>query len=234
MILFLVFSDWYNPGDVQVRTRSGDRFQAVVLQETLGTYTFQLEQDLGDRRKGERLTLPKEEIQELREPRTWVTVIHGIRWYLAGLMGILVLLMSAAWLEREEIREWLGNTWDFTKLLVPLLFGGVFAVGFLSALIPPPLVARLVGDNSLTANLTASVVGVFWYFATLTEIPICEALGRMGMHKGPMLTLLLAGPALSLPSILVIAKVMGVKKTLAFCLIIALVSALAGMLYGAL
>jgi len=234
MILFLVFSDWYNPGNVVVRTEKGEVFRAVVLQEMVGQYRFQLEQDWMGKKKGEQVTLAKDEIRKMEEPRTWVLAVYHSRWYLAGLMGILVVLMAWRWLGREEIAEWMGNTWDFAKLLVPLLFGGVFAVGFLASLLPPHVVASLVGDNSLQANLVASVVGVFWYFATLTEIPICEALGRMGMHQGPMLTLLLAGPALSLPSILVIGKVLGAKKTFAFCVIIALVSALAGMTYGAL
>ncbi len=234
MILFLVFSDWFNPGNVKVLARKGPSFDAVLLQETVDHYRFQLEQDWMGRKKGARVTLPKEEVLGMEEPRTWVLAVYHTRWYLAGLMGLLVVLMSWKWLEREEISEWMENTWDFTKLLVPLLFGGVFAVGFLSSLLPPKVVAGLVGDNSLGSNLAAALVGLFWYFATLTEIPICEALGRMGMHKGPMLTLLLAGPALSLPSILVIAKVMGPRKTLAFCVIIALVSAAAGMLYGAL
>ncbi len=234
LVLFLVFSDWYNPGNVIVRTRKTGEFRAVLLQETANRYTFQLEQDWMGKKKDSQVSLAKEEVREMAEPRTWVLAVYHHRWYLAGLMGLLVVLMAWRWLEKDEIAEWMGNTWDFTKLLVPLLFGGVFAVGFLASLLPPPVVARLVGDNSLQANLAASLVGLFWYFATLTEIPICEALGRMGMHHGPMLTLLLAGPALSLPSILVIGKVLGPKKTFAFCLIIALVSALAGMTYGAL
>ena len=90
-------------------------------------------------------------------------------------------------------------------------------MGFVSALIPPQYVASLVGDNSLSANFLASLIGAFWYFATLTEVPITQALMRMGMDKGPALALLLAGPALSLPSMIVIGRVMGWKKTAVFC-----------------
>jgi uncharacterized membrane protein YraQ (UPF0718 family) len=126
------------------------------------------------------------------------------------------------------------NTWSFAKLLVPLLFGGVFVVGFIGTLLPEKYVAGYVGDNSLVSNLIASVIGAFWYFATLTEIPICEALGKLGMHRGPMLALLLAGPALSLPNMLVIGKVIGWRKTVVFCLIVVAISTCVGMAYGML
>ena len=106
-------------------------------------------------------------------------------------------------------------------------------VGFVSVLIPEKQVAQLVGDNSLRANLVASVVGTFWYFATLTEIPITQALMGLGMHKGPALALLLAGPAMSLPNILVIRKVMGNHKTLVFILLVILMSTLTGIVFGA-
>jgi uncharacterized membrane protein YraQ (UPF0718 family) len=117
---------------------------------------------------------------------------------------------------------------------VPLLFGGVFVVGFISALLPDKQIAMLVGDNSLLATLIGSVVGALFYFATLTEVPITQALMEHGMAPGPALALLLAGPALSLPNMLVLFKVMGVKKTLAFSLIIIVVATITGMLYGLL
>ena len=144
-----------------------------------------------------------------------------------------VLLMAWRWFERDEIREWMLNTWQFTKLLVPLLFGGVFVVGFVSVLLPEKQVANWVGDNSLRSNLVASVIGTFWYFATLTEIPITQALMKLGMHKGPVLALLLAGPALSLPNILVIRKVMGNTKTLVFIILVVIMSTIVGMFFGA-
>ena len=117
---------------------------------------------------------------------------------------------------------------------MPLLFGGVFVVWFIGALIPDTYVASLVGDNSLKSNLVASVIGAFWYFATLTEIPICEAFGKLGMAPGPLLSLLLAGPALSLPSMLVLRSVMGTKKTVVFCGLTILLATITGMIYGAL
>jgi len=234
MILFLVFSDWYNPGNVVVKTTDGKQFKAVVINEMKDAIRFQLEQDFGNFKLGDKVTLPKAQIADMQEQRTWVIAVHHIRWYLAGIMGICVAFMVWRWCEPAERREWMHNTWEFTKLLVPLLYGGVFIVGFVSVLIPEKQVAQWVGDNSLRSNLVASVIGAFWYFATLTEIPITQALMKLGMHKGPVLALLLSGPALSLPNILVIRSVMGNKKTLVFCALVVVMSTIAGMIFGAL
>ncbi len=232
MILFLVFSDWYNPGNVTVQTADGLNFKAVVIHETRDAVRFQLEQDLNQSKLGDKITLPKSDIAGMQEQKSWVITVHHIKWYMAGLMGLLVALMAWRWFEKDELREWMHNTWDFAKLLVPLLFGGVFVVGFVSTLLPEKQVAQWVGDNSLRSNLVASVIGAFWYFATLTEIPITQALMKLGMHKGPVMALLLAGPALSLPSILVIRKVIGNTKTIVFILLVVVMSTIVGMLFG--
>jgi hypothetical protein len=234
LVGFLIFSDWYNPGDVMVRPAGGGQFAAVSLQETHDDLTFQLKEDWAGHRSGEKVTLAKSELAGVDETKTWVIAIHHAKWWLAGAMGLAVLLMTWRWMDREEVGLWMHNSWDFAKLLVPLLFGGVFVVGFIGALIPDAYVASLVGDNSLKSNLVASVIGAFWYFATLTEIPICEALGKLGMAPGPMLTLLLAGPALSLPSMLVLRSVMGTKKTLVFCALTIVLATATGMIYGAM
>jgi len=234
MILFLVFSDWFNPGNVIVKTNDGREFEALVIHETKDMVRFQLEEDLGSARPGDKIILPKTEIVEMQEQRTWVITIHHIRWYLAGLCGLAVLIMAWRWFQPGEIREWMQNTWQFTKLLVPLLYGGVFVVGFVSVLLTEKQVARWVGDNSLWANLVASIVGTFWYFATLTEIPITQALMKLGMHKGPVLALLLAGPALSLPNMLVIRSVIGMKKTVVFVLLVIAMATISGTIFGAL
>jgi uncharacterized membrane protein YraQ (UPF0718 family) len=149
-------------------------------------------------------------------------------------MGLAVLWMVWRWFERDEIREWMANTWDFTKLLVPLLFGGVFVVGFLGELLPDEQVAAWVGDNGVGSILVASVIGCLFYFATLTEIPILQALIEHGMAQGPALALLLAGPALSLPSILVIRSVIGIKKTAVFTSLVVVMATAAGWIYGLL
>jgi len=233
MIAFLVFSDWFNPGDAVVRRVDGTEVRGVVLREMRDEVMVQVQEGTEGIRVGERLTLPKSEIAEIVEAKTWVMEVHHIRWYLAGLMALAVAVMTWKWVERDEFKEWMRHTWDFTKLLVPLLFGGVFVVGFLSALLPDRQIAQLLGDNSLRANLIGSVVGAFFYFATLTEVPITQALMEHGMADGPALALLLAGPALSLPNMLVLVKVMGAKKTGAFCAIIVVVATTVGMMYGA-
>ncbi len=232
MILFLVFSDWYNPGNVTVQTSDGRNFKAVVIHETKDAIRFQLEQDLEQSKLGDKITLSKDDIAQMQVQKSWVIAVHHVKWHMAGLMGLLVALMAWRWFEKEELREWMNNTWGFTKLLVPLLFGGVFIVGFVSTLLPEKQVAQWVGDNSLRSNLVASVIGAFWYFATLTEIPITQALMKLGMHKGPVMALLLAGPALSLPNILVIRKVIGNSKTIVFIFLVVVMSTIVGMLFG--
>ncbi|MBI5395493.1 MAG: permease, partial [Verrucomicrobia bacterium] len=234
MVGFLVFSDWFNPGNVVVRHSDGSRFAAVTLQETRDEVMFQLQQDWNGRPSGEKVTLPKREITQIEEAKTWVMAVYHARWYLAGVMGLAVMVMTWRWLTRSEFKTWMSNTWDFGKMIAPLLFGGVFVVGFVGALLPEKLVAGFVGDNSLRSNLVASVIGAFWYFATLTEIPICEALRKLGMHDGPLMALLLAGPALSLPSMLVLRSIMGLKKTAVFTLLVIAMGTMTGMIYGAM
>ena len=234
MIAFLVFSDWINPGDKRVQLADGTQFAATLQYETETSYDLRLKEAMLGHDAAEVVRLPKSEITRIKDVDNWVTHIYHYRWYLAGAMGALVVLMSLAWLDRVEFGEWMGNTWEFSKLLVPLLFGGVFVVGFLGALIPEKQVAALVGDNSLLSNLIASVVGCLFYFATLTEVPILEAMTKAGMASGPALALLLAGPALSLPSILVIRKVIGDTKTFVFVGLVVVMATVAGMGYGTL
>jgi uncharacterized membrane protein YraQ (UPF0718 family) len=193
---------------------------------------IQVQESTGTSRAGDRLVLPKTEIAEIVETGSWVMDVFRVRWYLAGLMGLAVGLMTWRWLRREEFWGWMGNTWSFAKMLVPLLFGGILVVGFISALLPDDRIVMLVGDNSVRANLIGSVVGALFYFATLTEVPITQALIEHGMARGPALALLLAGPALSLPNVLVLIKIMGAKKTLAFCAIIVVVATATGLIYG--
>jgi len=167
-------------------------------------------------------------------------MIFAYKWYItAALLGILAFMLKA-WFTKAECVNWVESTWGFMKQIFPLLIGGVLVAGFMlgrpghPALIPEHYVQSLLGGNSLWANLFASVSGALMYFATLTEIPILQGLIGSGMGKGPALALLLAGPALSLPNMLVIGSVMGVKKTATFCGIIIIMSTIAGMLYGGL
>ncbi|NQU23763.1 MAG: permease [Candidatus Nealsonbacteria bacterium] len=236
MIAFLVFSDWFNPGDKIVDLVDGTHFEATLQYETLSEYDLRLKEAVLGHEVGEVVRLPKSRIKPggIVDKPGWVVAIHHIRWYLAGAMGVLVMIMTVVWLDKAEFLEWMGNTWTFSKLLIPLLFGGVFLVGFLGALLPEEQVAALVGDNSLKSNLIASVIGCLFYFATLTEIPILETLMKNGMATGPALALLLAGPALSIPSILVIRSVIGNVKTLVFVGLVVIMATVVGMGYGEL
>jgi len=165
-------------------------------------------------------------------------IIFSAKWYITAFLLIILFIMLKSWFTKEETLSWVQSTWGFMKQIFPLLGAGVLVAGFMlgrpghSALIPEHYIQTFVGGNSLWANLFASVSGAFMYFATLTEVPILEGLLGAGMGKGPALALLLAGPALSLPNMLVIGGVMGVKKTLTFCLIIVVLSTIAGMSYG--
>ncbi|MHC5111001.1 MAG: permease [Planctomycetota bacterium] len=232
MMAFLVFSDWYNPGNVVVHKSDGMEIRAVLLQETHDAVLIQVDRPIAGMKVCEKITLAKAEIEHIEEADGLVITIFHMKWYLAGAMGVAVLLMVWRWFERDEVKVWMHNTWEFAKLLVPLLFGGVFIVGFLGALLPDKQVATLVGDNSLQSNAIASVVGCLFYFATLTEIPILQALFEHGMHQGPALALLLAGPALSLPSLLVIRTVIGLKKTAVFTVLVVVMATVVGMIYG--
>jgi uncharacterized membrane protein YraQ (UPF0718 family) len=234
LVFFLIFAAWVTPRDVTIHLKDGQQVQAVILEERSHDMIFQLAQDWDGKKKEDQVIIPKERLERLEREQGLTLQVAQIKFYLAGAILLLILLMLWRWFNREEIDEWLHNTWEFTKLLAPLLYGGVLAVGFVSALIPPKYVAALVGDNSLMANFSAALIGAFWYFATLTEIPIIQALLRMGMDPGPALALLLAGPALSLPNMIVIGRVMGWKKTTVFVTIIVVISTFVGMLFGKL
>jgi uncharacterized protein len=142
--------------------------------------------------------------------------------------------------DEGELGEWLATTWGFAKQILPLLLGGVLVAGLLlgrpghEGLIPSAWVAQAVGGNSLGANLFASVAGAFMYFATLTEVPILQGLLGSGMGQGPALALLLAGPALSLPAMLVLRSFMGWKKTFVYVSLVVVMATATGVLYGSL
>jgi hypothetical protein len=231
MVLFLIFSDWYNTNDVTIRMKDKSVVTANVRNQARDTIDVRLYEEEGHLSTEVR-RLNMSDIEDVKPVPSLTMTIHGLKWYLAAAMGIAVLLMLWRWFKRDEIAEWMGATWAFAKMIVPLLFGGVFITGFIGALLPETYVATLVGGNGLLANFTASFVGMLWYFATLTEIPITEMLMRLGMGKGPALALLLAGPALSLPSILVIYRVIGARKTFVFCFLTVVMSTIVGMIFG--
>jgi uncharacterized membrane protein YraQ (UPF0718 family) len=154
----------------------------------------------------------------------------------AAVLGLSISLAT----DKAEGGEWFGSSWGFAKQIFPLLFLGVFFSGFFlgrpghEGLIPSEWIVRLVGGNSIWSNLFASVAGALMYFATLTEVPILQGLMANGMGKGPALALLLAGPALSLPSMLVLRSILGTKKALTYILLVVAMATATGIVYGAL
>jgi len=151
----------------------------------------------------------------------------------------VIALSVILYISPGEPREWLSETWGFTRLILPLLAAGVLVAGFLlgspgggGGIVPDAWIAGLVGGESLRANLVASVAGAFMYFATLTEIPILQGLLAGGMGDGPALALLLAGPAVSLPNMLVIRGVIGTRKTVVFLALVVIMATASGLIYG--
>ena len=170
----------------------------------------------------------------------WWDAIYRFRLLIVAGFGAVLVYALARWFKKTELSDWVRATRDFAVQILPLLFGGVLVAGFLlgrpgeMALLPEAWVAGAVGTNSLAGNLAASVAGALMYFATLTEVPIMQGLIGAGMHAGPSLALLLAGPSLSLPSLLVIGSELGLKKTTAYVLLVVSLSTVAGMIYGSL
>ncbi len=166
------------------------------------------------------------------------TSIFQVKWIFAGASLVALALMLWRWFKMPELKEWTGSSWTFALQIMPLLFGGVLIAGLLlgrpghEAMIPNAWIEGAVGGNSVLANLFASVAGAFMYFATLTEVPILQGLLGSGMGKGPGLALLLSGPALSLPSMIVIRSVIGTKKTVVYTSLVIILSTIAGFVYG--
>ena len=159
---------------------------------------------------------------------------HPTLAFVAAVIGLSVLIST----REDEAGEWFKESWGFAKQILPLLLFGVLIAGILlgrpgnEGLIPSEWVSRAVGGNSILANFAASFAGAFMYFATLTEVPILQGLIGNGMGKGPALALLLAGPALSLPNMLVIRSIMGTKKTIVFVTLVIIMATISGFLYG--
>lgn len=159
---------------------------------------------------------------------------------LVGMASLSIITLNDK--NDDENKEWTISSWGFAKQILPLLAIGIITAGFLlgsthdgqtiSGVIPNEWIQWLVGGNSISSNLFASIVGAFMYFATLTEVPILQGLMASGMGKGPALALLLAGPSLSLPNMLVIRGVLGTQKTLMYVLLVVIMATISGLVYG--
>jgi uncharacterized membrane protein YraQ (UPF0718 family) len=160
-------------------------------------------------------------------------LISGVKYpIITGIFAVGLVVELILYFKKDELLEWCKATFDLAKKIVPLFIIGVFLAGIIEAVIPSEFMVKFVGNNSVGANLIAAVFGAFMYFATLTEVPIVNSFMALGMLKGPAIALLLAGPSLSLPNMIVIGKVMGVKKTLTYVGLVVILSALIGMLAG--
>ncbi len=170
----------------------------------------------------------------------WWDAIYRGKWLITAVFVALLAWAIVRWYSARDLADWVRATRDFAVQIVPLLFAGVLVAGFLlgrpghPALIPSRWIAGLVGTNSLASNAIAAGAGALMYFATLTEVPIMQGLIGAGMAQGPALALLLAGPSLSLPSLMVIGSELGVRKTAVYVVLVVALSTVAGMAYGAL
>ena len=232
MVLVLVFANWGKPGRVVVETVSGETIAATRVGETADEILIVPSDG------GSVIGVAIADVVDLAYAPSTYAAIYQWRFALAGGLLLALVLLMTRWTTRDEAMEWGRSTWFYAKLILPYLLGGVLIAGFLlgrpghPALIPSGWIAGAVGGNSWMSNLVASFAGALMYFATLTELPILQGLMGAGMGDGPALALLLAGPALSLPNMLVIRKILGTKKTLTYVALVVVAATLCGKLFG--
>jgi len=232
MVLILVVANWGKPGSLSIETGSGETIVATRAGETVDEVLVKLPGS------DSITTIARSEIVSMVYAPSLYTTIHRVRFYIAGILLLGLIVLMIRWYNKEERSEWGGSTWSYAKLILPYLFGGVLIAGFLlgrpghMGIIPPEWISGFVGGNSWVSNFVASLAGALMYFATLTELPILQGLMGSGMGDGPALALLLAGPALSLPNMLVIRKILGTKKTLAYVMLVVIAATLTGKLFG--
>ena len=242
MVGILVLANWARSGDIR----------AVFLCCPGGLTAYKVEGALLSRTEetvtlldtsGKTHEIPTELLQDLEDVKknSLYELVFRIRWILVLFLLAGFGVMIVSWFTNSELRQWIGASWDFAAQILPLLLAGVLVAGFLlgqpgpghEGVFPAKWVNAAVGGNSIWANLFAAIAGAFMYFATLTEVPILQGLMGAGMGKGPALALLLAGPALSLPNMLVIRSVMGTRKTIVFVLLVIVMATISGMIFGA-
>jgi uncharacterized membrane protein YraQ (UPF0718 family) len=183
--------------------------------------------------------LPVEEPGPLLRTVVFFAVMVGILvtgaarlWIPAFVLLAILPVILRYWYRAGEVKEWLGETWWLAKRIIPILLAGVFVAGMVRALLPQEVVSSWLGGNSLRSNFVASVFGALMYFSTLTEVPIIKALTELGMGRGPALALLLAGPSLSLPNMIVISRIIGLKKTAVYVLLVVFFATSIGVFFG--
>ena len=241
MVGIMVFANWARSGDVRAvflccpgglstlsveGTLLSKDQNTVKIQDVSGK-TYEISAGL---------VIGEEEV----EKNNLYSLIYRSRWIIVLVLLVCFAVTLRLWFTRPELSEWVGASWGLTKQMLPLLLFGVFTAGLLlgrpgpghEGVIPTEWINAAVGGNSIRANLFAAVAGAFMYFATLTEVPILQGLIGAGMGKGPALALLLAGPALSLPNMLVIRGVIGIKKTIAYVSLVVVMATICGLIFG--
>jgi len=241
MVGILVFANWARSGDIR----------AIFLCCPGGLTSYKVEGTLLSRTdeavivrdtSGKNHKILAELLEELEnvEKNSLYEFIYRVRWIIITILLGGFALMVVNWFSHDELGQWIGASWGFAVQILPLLLAGVLVAGFLlgrpgpghEGVIPARWVNAAVGGNSVWANLFAAVAGAFMYFATLTEVPILQGLIGAGMGKGPALALLLAGPALSLPNMLVIRSVIGTQKTIVFVVLVIVMATVSGIIFG--
>ena len=160
-------------------------------------------------------------------------LVSGVRNPIpTSVLAVVLAIELIFFFKKAELWDWCKETFDLAKKIAPLFIVGVFLAGVIQAIIPPAYMVRFVGANTYGANVIASLFGAFMYFATLTEVPIVNSFMELGMLRGPATALLLAGPSLSLPNMIVITRVMGIKRSSTYVLMVVILSALVGWLAG--
>ncbi len=241
MIGIMVVANWARSGDIR----------AVFLCCPNGLSTFKVEGTLVEKTDtmvtvkdtaGQVHSIPAEQLMNFVpvEKNAIYETILQYKWAIVFVLLAAFIVMVYRWFDGGERIEWVDASWEYAKLILPLLLAGVLVSGLLlgrpgrEGLIPSEWVNAALGGNSLRANFVAAIAGAFMYFATLTEVPIVQGLIGSGMGKGPALALLLAGPALSLPSMLVIRTVLGTQKTIVFVSLVVVMATITGILFGAI
>lgn len=228
MIGILVFVNWGKPDQAAGLWFKIYSYKWIITSLLAGAFGFMLMSWYG---------LPKWQVVLAAAPPVVLSLTlphYQTLAFVAGFIGLSAMIST----REDENGEWFRESWGFAKQILPLLLFGVLIAGLLlgrpehEGLIPSEWVSRAVGGNSLGANFFASFAGAFMYFATLTEVPILQGLIGSGMGKGPALALLLAGPALSLPNMLVIRSILGTKKTVVFVSLVVVMATAAGLVFG--
>ena len=236
-VLAIVYSAKLLGYDVGVARAVGAVIFAVVI-GLIMAFLYRREQSEKDTRAFDMLAADSEG-KSLWQQVVFFAILVGILvsaaskvWIATGILLAILAVVLWRWFTRGELTQWMKETLHFVRLIAPWLLVGVFAAGIIRYVVPESVVTEYVGGNSLPANFMASFLGALMYFATLTEVPIVRSFMDLGMGKGPALALLLAGPALSLPSMLVLRNIMGTKKMLTYVALVVVMATITGYIFG--